>query len=117
MPGKINWTTGPVCSSLGYNSTFIVVNNGSAQRQTVWVRFYDLSFSPKRLLRNEVLHLAPGETGEVDTQSPEVYRSPCHVCCFTGKETPNHLPIHNTKGYTSVMYILKYTSQFKLWVA
>ncbi len=79
MPEKINWTTGPISSSLGYDSTFIVVNNDSNQRQKVWVRFYDLSFSPKRLLLNKVLNLAPGETGEVDTERPEVYRSSWEV--------------------------------------
>lgn len=74
MAYRINWTTGPVSSSLGYDSTLIVVNNDSPARQKVWVRFYDLSFSPKRLLVDKVLSLAPGATGEVDTRRPEVYR-------------------------------------------
>ncbi len=79
MAKKINWTTGPVSSSLGYDSTLIVVNNDAPTRQKVWVRFYDLSFSPKKLLVDRVLNLASGETGEVDTERPEVYRSSWEV--------------------------------------
>lgn len=76
---KINWTTGPVSSSLGYDSTLIVVNNGSANRQKVGVKFYDLSYSPKKLLIDRVLNLAPGETSKVDTERPEVFRSSWEV--------------------------------------
>lgn len=79
MAEKVNWTTGPVSSSLGYDSTLIVVTNGSKNRQKVWVRFYNLSYSPKKLLLEKVLNLAPGETGEVDTERPEVYRSSWEV--------------------------------------
>jgi len=79
MAKKINWTTGPISSSLGYDSTLIVVNNDSPVRQKVWVRFYDLSISPKKLLVEKVLNLAPAETGEVDTERPEVYRSSWEV--------------------------------------
>lgn len=75
MAQKINWTTGPVSSSIGYDSTLIVVNNGSANRQKVWVRFYDLSSSPKNLLVKRVLDLAPGQTGEVNTETPQLFRS------------------------------------------
>lgn len=79
MAEKIKWTTGPVSSSLGYDSTLIVVTNGSNKRQKVWVSFYDLSYSPKKLLLEKVLNLAPGETGEVDTERPEVFRSSWEV--------------------------------------
>jgi len=72
MPQKYNWTTGPVRSSLGYDSTLIVLSNDSSKAQKVEVRFYDLGYTPKKKVFGKKITLASEFTQSLDTQRPEV---------------------------------------------
>jgi hypothetical protein len=70
--GKYNWTTGPIHSSLGYDSTFIVLSNDSPKTQTIKVKFYDLGYTPKKLLISKTINLDSEMTTTMDTERPEV---------------------------------------------
>jgi hypothetical protein len=72
MLKKFNWTTGPVRSSLGYDSTLIVLTNWSLKTQTVQIRFYNLDFSPKKKLISRNITLPSGATQTIDTQEPGI---------------------------------------------
>jgi len=72
MSKKYNWTTGPVRSSLGYDSTLIVLSNDSSKTQKVEVRFFDLGYTPKKNILSKVITLESELTKTVDTQRPEV---------------------------------------------
>jgi hypothetical protein len=72
MPNKYNWTTGPVRSSLGYDSTLIVLSNDSSKTQGIKVRFYDLGYTPKKKISSELIILESESTLSLDTQRPEV---------------------------------------------
>ncbi|MDD3364935.1 MAG: hypothetical protein PHZ03_08150 [Syntrophomonas sp.] len=72
MSKKYNWTTGPVRSSLGYDSTLIVLSNDSSKTQHVEVRFYDLGYTPKKNILSKNVTLESESTKSVDTQRPEV---------------------------------------------
>lgn len=79
MTTAYNWTTGPVSSSLGYDSTLIVVLNNTSQKRKVQIRFYDLSFNPKKEVRTKTATLQPWSTTTLNTEYPEVYRSSWEV--------------------------------------
>lgn len=83
MAKQYNWTTGPINSSLGYDSTYIVILNNTSSTQDVSIRFYDLSFTPKKLIDNQQLTLKAFETKTVDTRYPDVYRSGWEVQAAT----------------------------------
>jgi hypothetical protein len=72
MSKKYNWTTGPVRSSLGYDSTLILLSNDSSKTQKVEIRFYDLGYSPKKKLLSKTISLEMAATKSVDTRRPEV---------------------------------------------
>jgi len=72
MCKKYNWTTGPVRSSLGYDSTLIVLSNYSSKKQKVKVRFYDLGYTPKKKVFSKKLRLESEFTKSLDTRRPEV---------------------------------------------
>jgi ubiquitin len=72
MSKKYNWTTGPVRSSLGYDSTLIVLSNDSSKTQKVEVRFYDLGYTPKKNIFSKTITLESELTKSVDTRRPEV---------------------------------------------
>lgn len=71
MPTKYNWTTGPVRSSLGYDSTLIVVSNNSMKTQKVEVDFFDLGYTPKKKLLSKTMTLGAEMTKSIDTQRPQ----------------------------------------------
>lgn len=72
MSKKYNWTTGPVRSSLGYDSTLIVLSNDSSRARRVEVRFYDLGYTPKKKVFCKNVLLDPESTISLDTERPEV---------------------------------------------
>lgn len=72
MPKKYIWTTGPVRSSLGYDSTLIVLTNNSSTTRKARVTFYDLGYTPKKPLLSKTVTLELEETKSIDTERPEV---------------------------------------------
>lgn len=66
MATRINWTTGPISTSNDVNTVRILgLNNTSFTRQ-VFIRVYNLSFTPKRIIFNNSYSLRPFETVTVN---------------------------------------------------
>jgi len=72
MCKKYNWTTGPIRSSLGYDSTLIVLSNSSTKDQKVEVRFYDLGCTPKKKVFSKKIILDGVCVKSLDTRKPDV---------------------------------------------
>lgn len=73
MASKINWTTGPISSSLGQDNIKVLVLNNTSYTRTAYVRIYDLSHTPKKRVKNKTLTLSPWQTKTVKLEEELEY--------------------------------------------
>ncbi len=83
MSKKYYWTTGPIRSSVGYDSTLVVVSNNSTVTRKIQVKFYDLGYTPKKLLIDKTLTVNPQQVASVDTERPEVAIWEVQISAYT----------------------------------
>ncbi len=53
------WTTGPMHSDAGSDCVQITLSNDSASTRKVFLKLYDLAFTPRKLVVNEAITLKP----------------------------------------------------------
>jgi len=66
MATRINWTTGPVSASEGFDNLRILVLNNTSFTRSATVRLYDITSTPKRRIFEQDLRLQPFETAFID---------------------------------------------------
>ena len=62
MTGRMPRTTGRIGSSEGLSQIWIVALNNTSVRRKAYVRMYDLTCTPKRLVYNDCFSLHPFQT-------------------------------------------------------